>query len=358
LPHGKSVPPPVRSTPPSRSTRSSEANSPQAHSVCSNHSKNLGSRNAHTKNGQSTRSSPRTTGHFNLASERNSFSDEDKTYACTSRQPGLSYPKSTIQPNHNQPDINDLQGQDMQNAKPDYQLDSPIVATSGMNTPTGSCADDAQLNPPLSNRHHVPSDLSLLSIETIVQEKEDYNLQKVNPFFTDPKREYAKNFESKLANLNGKNSENRLSIDEYISKSEKEWFKRYRHAKLGKSPASTPASSIFRLKVNKNNKNHNRNRNSCDNGSNNNKYHSGDEDDDNNSHRYNDNDNHHSTPLSPSRSTDEAKSGEFRLPTGYKPPSGLKRFLLLKIGDWPLYALLLAFVGPYELCSRTCLTVA
>jgi alpha-1,3-glucan synthase len=36
---------------------------------------------------------------------------------------------------------------------------------------------------------------------------------------------------------------------------------------------------------------------------------------------------------------------ELKLPDGYVPPSGLKKFMLYRIGDWPVYSVLLSFVS-------------
>ncbi|KAL1968942.1 hypothetical protein VTN77DRAFT_776 [Rasamsonia byssochlamydoides] len=191
---------------------------------------------------------------------------------------------------------------------PTSGVNTPNPSSSGMATPTGASFEDPLLHPPLSTRHRDSSHLSLLSVENLVGEKQDYNLQKVNPFFTDSTNEYAKNFERKLANLNGKNSEDQLCIEEYLSKSEKDWFNRYREVKLGRSPAgsSTPASSIFRGKMFSS-----------------------------------------SRAPSPSRVStpveEEKTPEEFLLPKDYVPPSGLRRFLLYRIGDWPLYSIILSF---------------
>ena len=145
---------------------------------------------------------------------------------------------------------------------------------------------------------------SNLSLASIVGEKKDFELQKVNPFFTDVKRDYTKAFEKKLANLNAKNSYN-TCIEEFIEKSEKDWFNRYREVKMGRTP--TPASSIFRGKEG------------------------------------------HSPPGSIfNESFDEHEDGwqdQFLLADDYKTPTGVKKFLLHRLGDWPVYSLLLALVS-------------
>jgi alpha-1,3-glucan synthase len=102
---------------------------------------------------------------------------------------------------------------------------------------------------------------SLLSLNLVVGEKKDFKLQKVDPFFTDSNDEYFNAFESRLGNLNGKNSEHELCIEEYLIKSERTWFGKFRDARLGRhqtpmgsnagsrgtSRAPSPSPSSFRF---------------------------------------------------------------------------------------------------------------
>lgn len=177
---------------------------------------------------------------------------------------------------------------------------SPLLSDQG--TPSLGY-EEHLLNPPLSIDHS--KNRSSLSLTGVVAERHDYNLQKVEPFFTDPNKEYYKAFEKKLDDLNGKSSESQLCIEDYLEKSEKQWFNRYRNAKLGKSPAATPAGSIFRSKS--------------------------------------------PEPLygqdgGYSNSNDnQGLVNQFLIDKDYVPPKGLKGFLLRRIGDWPLYSILLAF---------------
>ena len=149
---------------------------------------------------------------------------------------------------------------------------------------------------------------STLSLADVVGDKRDYSLQKVSPFFTDPNKEYIKAFEKRLEGLNGRTSEEALCIEEYLVKSEKNWFGRFHDAKMGKSPNSTPAPSIFRSKRS-------------------------------------------STAASvaqedvESSSRDDSLYDQFLLEKDYKPPTGVKKILMTKIGDWPLYSFFLAFVS-------------
>ena len=111
-------------------------------------------------------------------------------------------------------------------------------------------------------------------------------------------------FETKLEKLDGKTSEDQLCIEEYLVKSEKLWYGKMRAAEMGKSPAS----SVFRMK-------------------------------------------RLSTPtgsiLNESRLSSDHGSvtDEFLLGENYAPPTGLKKWLRLRIGDWSVYSILLAFVS-------------
>lgn len=91
----------------------------------------------------------------------------------------------------------------------------------------------ALLRPGLLPTHHRNS--SLLSVNEVVGSRTDYKLQKVDPFFNDSTGEYYQAFEEKLAGLTAKNSETEMCIEEYLMESEKDWSKRFRNAKLGRS---------------------------------------------------------------------------------------------------------------------------
>ena len=145
--------------------------------------------------------------------------------------------------------------------------------------------------------------ISTLSLEEVIGNKHDFSLQKVDPSFTDSTDEYFNAFKAKLSKLNASNSEDELCIEEYLVKSEKAWFTKFRAAKLGKSTDNTPTPSIFNL----------------------------------------------SRPSTPRFKPDVAKpmfgaiaSDEFHLDKFYKPPKGFRKYLQYRIGDWPLYTILLA----------------
>ena len=149
-----------------------------------------------------------------------------------------------------------------------------------------------------------------LSLGSVLQGKKDYKLQSVEPFFTDPTGFYYNAFDKKLTNLNGKTSEGSLCVEEFLTLSERDWFSRFRNVKMGKSPASTPASSVFRLD------------------------------------KYNNNDGCSiETPPWHSDGGSDDEAGQFPLIENYQAPRGIKRLLLRRCGQWPLYSFLLAFVS-------------
>lgn len=148
-----------------------------------------------------------------------------------------------------------------------------------------------------------------LSLGGVLNGKKDYKLQAVEPFFTDPTGLYHAAFDKKLEKLNAKNSEGPLCIEEYLMSSEKDWFSRFRNVKLGKSAATTPASSVFR------------------------------------SARYN---GHSNTSSSDETLNDFAVDNDieqYGIQDHYQPPTGLRKLLMIRIRDWPIYSFLLAFVS-------------
>ena len=177
----------------------------------------------------------------------------------------------------------------------------------------GSSSSGHTEEPPLA-----PS-ANYLSLGSVLQGKKDYKLQSVEPFFTDPTGLYYNAFEKKLENLNGKSSEGPLCVEDYLTSSEKDWFSRFRSVKMGKSAADSPASSVFRLPLI----------------------------------------NERMVP-SAAASTVELEHfdahnnahEQYLLNDDYKPPTRMKKFLLRRIGEWPLYSFLLAFVSK-RTTSRT-----
>ena len=145
-----------------------------------------------------------------------------------------------------------------------------------------------------------------LSLGSVLQGKKDYKLQSVEPFFNDPTGLYYNSFDKKLDKLNGKSSEGLLCIEEYLTLSEQDWFSRFRSVKMGKSAASTPASSVFRLPITQE-------------------------------------DSSNSTCSTDNLGEPDLCADQYLLSEDYRPPTGIKKVLMTRIGQWPLYSFMLAF---------------
>ena len=199
---------------------------------------------------------------------------------------------------------------------PTFMRSSPMLSHSEEPSMPGSPAievgaEDALLPPRAAwaEAGNRASNSSMLSLDSVTHGKKDFNLQKVDPFFTDSTGEYYKAFEDKLQSLDGKTSEGQLCIEDYLVKSEKKWFDRFRDARLGRTPVqskfNSPAPSIF----------------------------------------------HRSRAPSPTGSIfnenldsdKEVAVDQFMLGEDYAPPTGLKKYMQLRIGDWPLYSFFLGF---------------
>ncbi|KAK3385701.1 hypothetical protein B0H63DRAFT_501483 [Podospora didyma] len=93
----------------------------------------------------------------------------------------------------------------------------------------------------------VPPDrkrLSTISISSITKGRTDFALQKVDPFFTDADGEYTEEFQRKLAQLDAKNSETDLCIEQHLVRSEKKWFDDYKSIKFGLGTSSRNSSRL------------------------------------------------------------------------------------------------------------------
>ena len=154
----------------------------------------------------------------------------------------------------------------------------------------------------------ISSSVARLSLGAVVQSKKDYKLQNVAPFFDDPTGLYYNAFERRLDDLSGRTSEGPLCIEELLVQSERDWFNRFRGAKMGRT--SLPASPMFRTR-------------------------------DNSPTRFSD---ARRESQSSSNGLNEGVE-QFLLDDDYRPPTGLKKLLLRKMGDWPVYSFLLAFVS-------------
>ena len=180
---------------------------------------------------------------------------------------------------------------------------------------SGTLVDDSQQSTGrvYANPRNRLSCSSVLSVDSIIGAKKDFNLQKVDPFFTDSNGEYYRLFESRLQGLNGSNSETQLCIEEFLIKSEKKWFDKFRDARLGRG--HSPAASVSRS------------RRATMSGV---------------SNFQDDSVSRISGEYTDYEENREA-GDEFLLGNDYVPPSGLKKWMQVRIvGDWPVYSF---FVG-------------
>jgi alpha-1,3-glucan synthase len=145
-----------------------------------------------------------------------------------------------------------------------------------------------------------------LSISSIVGMKTDFALQKVDPDFTDSRGDYYKAFEKNLDKLTGDTSVDQLCIEEFLIKSERDWYNQFRAAKLGLRPsANTSRTTLVRER---------------------------------------------STAPSDrvtiaSQTIDDQNTSDmdqWLLGDEYEPPTGLSLFMQYRIGDWPIYSFFLA----------------
>ncbi|GAB1191243.1 hypothetical protein APSETT444_000415 [Aspergillus pseudonomiae] len=182
-------------------------------------------------------------------------------------------------------------------------------APRSLASPTNSYFEEgiASGRPPWAQPGNRLSSASVLSVDSVVGEKKDYKLQKVDPFFTDGTGEYYRVFDQRLEKLNGSNSESQLCIEEYLMKSEKKWFDKFRNARLGRN--QSPASSIFQTKG------------------------------ENNTHMSSIS--HEDLGSNESGSDPRAEKDEFLLGRDYVPPSGLKKWMQIRIFGWPVYSFFL-----------------
>ena len=165
-------------------------------------------------------------------------------------------------------------------------------------------------------RSFIPRPHSTLSLGSVVGERTDFELQAVDPFFTDATGQYGSNFQGMLEKLDGKTSEGPLCIEDFLKKSEKQWYNRFYDAKLGNSSTpSTPGFQIpWAMKSTASLPGHRGSMQEAE---------------------------------SPPDSThgDGFNNEEFGLDSHHVAPVGVLRLMQLKVGDWPVYAFILAFVS-------------
>jgi alpha-1,3-glucan synthase len=165
----------------------------------------------------------------------------------------------------------------------------------------------------------------------VTRGRKDFALQKVDPFFTDADGEYTVEFKRMLVQLDSKTSETDLCIEQYLVKSEKQWFQDYKSAKLGLS-SSRNASKVSLVE----------------------------QPSALNSSRFLDVPSRPASPYTPSvissvYSEDEdhhSNAGSRRFVSAFETEDGtanptqaspIQKFMLRKVFDWPVYTLILAF---------------
>jgi hypothetical protein len=150
-----------------------------------------------------------------------------------------------------------------------------------------------------------------VSVESVLGGKREYKPQKIENLFTDSTEYYYHAFGTKLQALNSKNSEGSLRIESFLEQSEAEWFERVRRLKLGKSNASTPSLPAYSPKM----------------------YH----------------------PISSRHvGSSDIENPNLLVQDGHRTLRGLRRVLVLKIGDWPVYSLSIALVRNIKLVEISC----
>jgi alpha-1,3-glucan synthase len=146
---------------------------------------------------------------------------------------------------------------------------------------------------------------SNLSLASVLGGRDDFALCKVEALFNDADGKYFKEYSSELQKSHPRTSKYALCIEEFITRSEKQWSSVVRNNKLGiDAHLGSDILSHFTKKV----------------------------------------------PTSPSsHASDELPTHSDELPfLGYRPPQGMKLFLQRRFGDWPLYTFFLALVCPPE----------
>jgi alpha-1,3-glucan synthase len=178
--------------------------------------------------------------------------------------------------------------------------------TSPSRTPMRADGLDSDNTTPSTHTRN-PSVLSLVSVFED-HDQPVFNLQKVDPTFTDSMGYFARKFEKLLTNLNKKNSVTDHCIEVYLMKSERKFFDMYTDAQLKKQPkvvgrSLTGAGSNYAVDDME--------------------YDSG------------------SPPTEQSESYGADGIDQWLSRLGYRRPIAIQRFMRWRVGNWPIYALFL-----------------
>lgn len=222
------------------------------------------------------------------------------------------------------------------------RMDSESPSVRSFSRPFGHERGDSESPSVLSfprpiglGMHNNASRASMLSVDEVVGTRSDYKLQQVDPFFTDKEGDFYTAFEQKLGELDSHNSISDLCIEDYLIKSEKEWFDMYRDVRLGRGhgrgrSASPGASSRGNSRDRSRGRSKGRSMLGLSLGTSSSRAPS----------RL-----RNASQVSieaPSDGTDDEYVNQFDIPKNYVPPTGLKKYLQYQFGEWPVYAILLA----------------
>ncbi|KAL2313149.1 Cell wall alpha-1,3-glucan synthase ags1 [Schizosaccharomyces pombe] len=177
----------------------------------------------------------------------------------------------------------------------------PFVAGSNPNARNNN-------NPYFYGNLHTESSLSLASVMS-GKEKRDFSLTRVEETFTDEDGQALRSFSEKLQKLNAKNSKDDLCIEQYLMKSERSFFHERRAIKLGLQKPN-------KLHVNELSS------------------HSGTEE----SESLSNGQTSYDDIIAVTDESNYTQLGD----DDFKTIHGLKKFMLFKIYDWPIYSIFLA----------------
>ncbi|RAQ45497.1 hypothetical protein AFGD_005920 [Aspergillus flavus] len=178
---------------------------------------------------------------------------------------------------------------------------SPMPGTPGLPQYPFQFALGSGGNTPFTHSRNV----SMLSLPSVVADHNQpvFELQKVDPTFTDSTRHFTRRFEEILNNLSKKNSMTDCCIETYLMKSERKFYDMYNDAQLKKQPDDRAVS-------------------------------------DSNSDTQ-DNRASYATVTGGSDSNDPDEIDLWLSRLGYKRPIAIQRFMRRRLGKWPVYALFL-----------------
>lgn len=178
---------------------------------------------------------------------------------------------------------------------------------------------------------------SVVELGSFTNGDQTFELQKVDQDFTDSKGDYYKIIEKNLEKLNGNTSTNSLCIEEYLIKSERQWYGQYKSAKLGRfsMPGSTQSAPQFATKSIPHTAANSATHSACAMSDIEGQTEDRIASDSNGSQL----DRTEPTDLSMAHVIAKADVDldHWGLGANYKPPTGLKPFMRLKVGDWPVY---------------------